>query len=414
MDLFSREQIPSYTLVDFINSASYGCATYVKSNFEDYQSIAKTQENNIFLLTVKIAGIFIINVYKPPNDQWPENLVLNYHPAIYIGNFNLWGYAENDRNGLALVSWMELNKLHLVFDGKTRKSFYSARWKKEYNPDLCFVTINNEVPLQASRDVLSGFPHSQHRPVIAKIGNEIKQFPSLQKPRWNFQKAKWNEFAKQVDSDLRWIPPTSINYHRFVGAIKNAAKKFIPRGFRKNYVPCWSDETKSFYNAYVSNPNPENADAVLNSFNKARKEKWNNLMEDLNFTHSSRSSWKLLQKLGSSNIAQPKTDSAISPNAVASRLVNVSNSVKLEKRAKKEMKRRVQKQRKKMKVSEELSRCFNVDELKAAISSTKSKKSAGFDGIYPEFIKNLGSFALKWLTFLFNDIFYFSPFALRV
>ncbi|EFA11872.1 hypothetical protein TcasGA2_TC002026 [Tribolium castaneum] len=60
MDLFSREQIPGYTLVNFIISVSYGCATYVESNFEDYQSIAKTQENNIFLLTVKIAVIFLL------------------------------------------------------------------------------------------------------------------------------------------------------------------------------------------------------------------------------------------------------------------------------------------------------------------------------------------------------------------
>src|SRR5699024_8323289 len=234
---FFRGQIPGYTLVDFINSASYGCATYVKSNLQDYQSIAKSQHNNIFILTVKIAGIYVVNIYKPPNDQWPANLVLNYRPAVYIGDFNchhnLWGYAENDRNGLALVSWMELNNLHLVFDGKVRKSFYSARWKKEYNPDLCFVTMTNEVPLQTSRDVLSGFPRSQHRPVIVKLGTEIKQFPSLQKPRWNFQKEKWTEFAKQVDSDLRWIPATSMNYHRFVGVVKSAAKKFIPRGFRK-------------------------------------------------------------------------------------------------------------------------------------------------------------------------------------
>lgn len=56
---------------------------------------------------------------------------------------------ENDRNGLALVSLMELNKLHLAFVGKLGR-VYSARWKKEYNPDLCFVTLNNEVLLQAS------------------------------------------------------------------------------------------------------------------------------------------------------------------------------------------------------------------------------------------------------------------------
>src|SRR5699024_11690214 len=108
-----------------------------------------------------------------------------------------------------------------------------------------------------------------------------------------------------------WIPATSMNYHRFVVVVKSAAKKFIPRGFRKNYIPCWSNETNNLYNTYVSNPNPENADAVLNSLNKARKEKWNSLMGDLNFTHSSRSSWKLLQELGSSNVVLPQSDSSI-------------------------------------------------------------------------------------------------------
>lgn len=36
LNLFSYGQISGYILVDFINNASYGCATYVKSNLKDY------------------------------------------------------------------------------------------------------------------------------------------------------------------------------------------------------------------------------------------------------------------------------------------------------------------------------------------------------------------------------------------
>jgi len=74
----------------------------------------------------------------------------------------------------------------------------------------------------------------------------------------------------------------------------------------------------------------------------------------------SRSSWKLLHKLGSSNIALSQSDSSISPNAVATRLVNVSNSAKLERNAKQEMEQMIQKQRRTAIALEELSRCFNV------------------------------------------------------
>jgi hypothetical protein len=34
----------------------------------------------------------------------------------------------------------------------------------------------------------------------------------------------------------------------------------------------------------------------------------------------------------------------------------------------------------------------------------KNRKAAGFDGIYPEFIKHLGPIGLNWLRSFFNDI----------
>jgi hypothetical protein len=185
--------------------------------------------------------------------------------------------------------------------------------------------------LQTSRCVLNDFPHSQHRPVLITVGIQIPLSDTVQKPRWNFQKADWKTFQNQVEQTVRWIPPTSNNHQRFVGAIKSAAKKFIPNGFRKEYTTCWSSTSNNLFDKYQKSPNLDTADELLKSLNNSRKGKWNELMENMNFTHFSGSCWSLLRKLGAAN-QTTRSKSTISPNSVASRLVNVSNSIKLNKR----------------------------------------------------------------------------------
>lgn len=159
-----------------------------------------------------------------------------------MGDFNShhtqWKYSQSDNNGNALVEWYEKNSLHLVFDAKDRGTFKSARWRNEYNPDLCFVTKNsNGSPIQARRSVEEDFPHSQHRPVVVELGYQIPIIKSTPRPRWNFSKANWPSFTIDLDKVIRWIPPDIENYSRFLNAVTSTAKKFIPRGFRKKYVP---------------------------------------------------------------------------------------------------------------------------------------------------------------------------------
>jgi hypothetical protein len=122
---------------------------------------------------------------------------------------------------------------------KTGRAFilHDGRWQRDHNPDLCFVTSNNnDEPLQTSRCVLNDFPHSQHRPVLITVGIQIPLSDTIQKPRWNFQKADWKTFQNQVriEQTVRWIPPSSNNYQRFVGAIKSAAKSLFQEDSGKN------------------------------------------------------------------------------------------------------------------------------------------------------------------------------------
>jgi hypothetical protein len=72
------------------------------------------------------------------------------------------------------------------------------------------------------------------------------------------------------------------------------------------------------------------------------------------------------------------------------------------------MKRKLHKQRNSALTSEILSRPFSVEEMQEVVKTQKNRKAAGFDGIYPEFIKHLGRIGLNWLRSFrrsfFNDI----------
>lgn len=167
------------------------------------------------------------------------------HPTLIIGDFNshhnAWGYDTNDDNGITLHDWAEQKDLALIIDLKDEGTFRSARWQRDYNPDLCFVTKNTYgFPLKTNRQVLNEFPRSQHRPIHIKKGIQIPITNSIPKPRWNFLKADWNEYRKRLDDNIRWIKLKANNYDRFVKMVIQTAKKCIPRGYRKEYIPGWS------------------------------------------------------------------------------------------------------------------------------------------------------------------------------
>lgn len=69
---------------------------------------------------MKLHDVTFVNVYKPPNVSWPNDVKNVYdHPSVYSGDFNShavdWGYDEDDLNhihlvmpGLSYVNWEPL------------------------------------------------------------------------------------------------------------------------------------------------------------------------------------------------------------------------------------------------------------------------------------------------------------------
>ncbi|XP_050515900.1 uncharacterized protein LOC126890764 [Diabrotica virgifera virgifera] len=315
----------------------------------------------------------------------------------------MWKYTTNDENGEALVEWSEEQNTYLVFDAKDRGTFKSAAWRKEYNPDLCFVSKDtNDRPLTTARSVLADFPHTQHRPVLITIGISIPIIRSYPLPRWNLRKANWKKFSEQLDRTLSWVPPTSKHYERFVGAVISTAKKTIPRGYRKEYVPGWTETCEDLYTKFLESGDREIADELLHNIDTARRQKWIKTVENLDFKKSSRQAWSLLRKIGGANQLESR-ESKMSPNKVASHIVSLSRAprdrthttnVKRDLRALKQMNR----------TNSEYSARILISEITHALKEMKSGKAPGFDGIHPEFLIHSGAYTKQWLAMFFNDI----------
>jgi hypothetical protein len=67
-------------------------------------------------------------------------------------------------------------------------------------------------------------------------------------------------------------------------------------------------------------------------------------------------------------------------------------------------KRALRQKRRELKIDPNLSANFSTEELNTVLLAVKSRKAAGFDRVYPEFIKNSGQRTKEWIVALFNDI----------
>ncbi|XP_042856692.1 uncharacterized protein LOC122243261 [Penaeus japonicus] len=126
------------------------------------------------------------------------------HPSIIVGDFNShhtnWGYNRNNTTGEQTNNWTQLNNLHPVYNPRDKGTFFSARWNREYTPNLVFVTKEqNQTPLPVKREILNDFLNSQHRPILITTGITIPMIKLLPKSRWNFQKANWEHYRDHIE-----------------------------------------------------------------------------------------------------------------------------------------------------------------------------------------------------------------------
>ena len=310
--LAGRYTIGGYDLVLSTPDAKFGRATYVRSDVADASPVLSSD----FCDIIQVGGYKIANVYKPPSQHWDQGVLpaLN-HPAVYVGDFNShhpdWGYLESDQDGEVLAEWASNSDLSLTHDAKQRGTFHSARWQKDYSPDLCWLTSVGDHIQPANQTVLEDFPHSQHRPLLIHIGLQLPIIHGTSKKRWNFRKADWGIYSSKLEKSIVTIPtrciPIEEAYKRFQGAIFSAATAAIPRGCRPVYTPCLDAECQALLKEYEESGEPDIADHLIESLDAGRRKRWVESVENIDFTHSSRKGWSLIRRLGASQRPPART-----------------------------------------------------------------------------------------------------------
>ena len=148
--------------------------------------------------------------------------------------------------------------------------------------------------------------------------------------KWNFRKADWDSFQAATECTIPLIPVNTISvdeaYQRFLGAIQKAAGANIPRGFRRTYILCMTEECSDLLRQLEQSRDPDIADHLIESLDAARQLRWEETTAKMSFTRSSRKSWALIRKLGAAQQPPKPTHPSVRANSVAARLVQIAKA----------------------------------------------------------------------------------------
>ena len=383
--------------------------------------------------------INIINWYQPPSDKI-VTLKLDggkgdtiYKKLIIAGDANAnhptFGYKQECPVGRWLVDLCAATNLTSLVSTDTPTTFLSSTGN-ESRPDQAIVSA--DILDRVERNVLEDIG-SDHLPSLITVRKAIKVDRGAQKNRWNFKKAKWHEFTKELEKKLNEFSENrdtlSIEERekRLIDAILQSAKRHIPRGHVRRFKPHWNAEldaavkrrrtqrevyrkkpsltNRSRYNALTRRAKRVSSGEKVNS--------WCTKCTSLNDAKDFGEAWKFLNRLQgkrSSGSVQPirvnnvatvnRRREAEALNRHFSRVSRVEKSKDID------LKNREERRAHPCKASvgeTSLEASFTMIELERALRQSKKGKSPGADGIMAEMLCKLSPKGKAHLLRLFND-----------
>ncbi len=96
------QQLPinGYSIVSLSHHRQYGLATYTKDGIAATELCSSGTNCTIYWNAIRIGEQIIVNVYKPPDAEWPSPALPPFPaPVAYCGDFNSphtsWGYNRD-------------------------------------------------------------------------------------------------------------------------------------------------------------------------------------------------------------------------------------------------------------------------------------------------------------------------------
>ena len=96
---------------------------------------------------------------------------------------------------------MQENSLVLINKPDDPPTYYSRSWRTTSTPDLSIAT--DDLAKKTTREVQGQLGGSDHKPTILHIEVQKKVSQQRSKPSWNYKKANWVKFEKDLDERCR-------------------------------------------------------------------------------------------------------------------------------------------------------------------------------------------------------------------
>ena len=230
--------------------------------------------------------------------------------------------------------------------------------------------------------------------------------------RWNFRKAKYshyvvltNKFAKTL------LPPDSLDvdtaYQDFCNTIKNVTKKTIPSGYRNNYIPCWDAECESLCRTFLQYPQRDDsslaATALVAKLDRKRRDRWSEAVRSIDFSHSSRKAYSILNNLTGRSRYSPR-HCPVSSDAIVFQLVRNGKYEAVDRKSSRLVFQEVSDLwRTTTPDPVNISDTFSQREFTAALQHLKPGKAPAPDSICPELILHARAALKSWLRDFFSS-----------
>ncbi|UYV74128.1 hypothetical protein LAZ67_11002196 [Cordylochernes scorpioides] len=196
--------------------------------------------------------ILLFNIYHPPDKPGPELQQITHlltDKTILLGDFNskhsTWGCNETNNCGEALSNYLDNTDLLCISEGPT---YVSNSYGIPQTLDLVITTP--QLAHQTLTQVLEGVG-SDHLPLLTTTTTEIKEEALPKKLYWNYRKADWTKFRQEsnltpkITNDKQQL---NSKWKKWKTTVLKAAKKTIPRGNRKQYIPGYIETINSLQN----------------------------------------------------------------------------------------------------------------------------------------------------------------------
>ena len=178
------------------------------------------------------------------------------------------------------------------------------------------------------------------------------------------------------------------------------ARKHIPQGCRKNYVPGLATDLAEQYNEYTQLYEQDPfavatitaGDELAQALTVEQRKTWQTLIESTDMTHNSLKAWSLIKKL-SNDPRKADKHVNVTPNQVAHQLI-LNGKVPNRQRQSK-IKRCGQE-------NHDFDDDFTIIELQNSLEHLKNGKAAGLHEILSEEINNFGPVTMQWVLSLLN------------